>query len=151
MSEHEDQVRKLEELRERTLLDIARLKEDLQAEVEPASASDDDAAADVAADIYERGKIISLVRSLEIKVRSLERAMELARQGTYGICEKCGATIPAGRLEIMPETTVCVRCASELEKGIGRSQLYAHAQERRRHIRIIDDEVDDDDADDYDQ
>ena len=31
--------------------------------------------------------------------------------GTYGACERCGATIPVERLELRPWTTVCVGCA----------------------------------------
>lgn len=145
---NEEQIERLRQVRERTLLDIARLREELQEEIEPAPATDDDAAADVAADIYERGKIISLVRSLEAKVHSLDRAIEKAEEGTYGICEKCGATIPQERLEIMPETTYCVRCASELEQGIRRSQLTLDVRPRRRRVDIIDDEIEDEDEED---
>ena len=29
-------------------------------------------------------------------------------------CECCGAVIPAERLEVLPETRVCVSCASEM-------------------------------------
>ena len=125
------QSRTLEELkqaRDHTLLDIERLKTELQAEIEPASATDDDSA-DIAADIYERGKIISLIHSLEAKVHSLERAIELASKGTYGICEMCGQPIPPERLKIMPETTVCVRCASKLEEGIRRRQILISGQD----------------------
>ncbi|MBM3187643.1 MAG: hypothetical protein FJZ90_02865 [Chloroflexi bacterium] len=153
MAGQEEQILKLQKVRERTLLDIERLREELQAEIEPAPATDDDAAADVAADIYERGKIISLIRGLESKIRSLDRAIELAGEGTYGICEKCGVEIPEGRLEIMPETTLCVQCASELEQGIRRSQLQSELRDRRRRVRLIDDEVDEDEDDepqDYD-
>jgi RNA polymerase-binding transcription factor DksA len=131
----------LEEVRKRTLLDIERLKEELQAEIEPASATDDDSA-DVAGDIYERGKIISLIKSMETKLRSVERAIVLASKGTYGTCEVCGQPIPEERLQIMPETTVCVRCASRLEEGA-----------RRRQILVTDeaeDDYSDDDDDDFD-
>jgi RNA polymerase-binding transcription factor DksA len=122
MSDQQAILENLERMRERTLSEIGRLREELQAEIEPASATDDDSA-DVAADIYERGKIISLIQSLELKLRSLERAISMAEKGSYGICEKCGVHIPEERLEIMPETTFCVRCASEREQGIRRSQV----------------------------
>jgi hypothetical protein len=29
-------------------------------------------------------------------------------------CARCGATIPAGRLEVIPETEVCVTCSAEI-------------------------------------
>ncbi|MGI5917147.1 MAG: TraR/DksA C4-type zinc finger protein [Anaerolineae bacterium] len=104
------------------MAEIDRLRGELLAEIEPASATDDDSA-DVAADIYERGKIISLIQSLETKLHSLDRAIAMATKGSYGICEKCGMPIPQERLDIMPETTFCVRCASEREQGIRRSQV----------------------------
>jgi RNA polymerase-binding transcription factor DksA len=125
------QTKALEELkqtRDHTLLDIERLRAELQAEIEPASATDDDSA-DIAADIYERGKIISLIQSLEAKLHSLERAIALASKGTYGICEMCGEPIPPERLKVMPETTVCVRCASKLEEGIRRRRILISGQE----------------------
>jgi DnaK suppressor protein len=135
----------LEQMRKHTLQDIERLKTELQAEIEPASATDDDSI-DVAADIYERAKIISLIHGLETKLHSFDRAIAMAAKGTYGICEMCGAEIPAERLEIMPETTVCVRCAGKLEEGARRRQILIAGQENES--RLSDDE-DDSDADDY--
>ncbi|AZS42563.1 General stress protein 16O [Microbacterium oleivorans] len=41
-------------------------------------------------------------------------AMALARvdAGTYGVCERCGREIPAARMEVRPQATMCVACAS---------------------------------------
>jgi RNA polymerase-binding transcription factor DksA len=126
-----DQDAKLEELqrlRTRTLTDIERLRDELHAEIEPASATDDDSA-DVAADIYERGKIISLIQSLEAKLHAVDHAISIAAKGTYGICELCGVEILAERLAIMPETTLCVNCASKLEQGIRRHQILTRSSQ----------------------
>ena len=103
-SSQEEQIKNLQALRDHTLDEIERLERELQETIEPASATDDDSA-DVAADVYERGKIISLVQNLQAKVHAIDHALEAAMRGQYGICEKCGAVIPAERLEIMPETT----------------------------------------------
>jgi len=126
-----DQNAKLEELqrlRAHTLGDIERLRDELHAEIEPASATDDDSA-DVAADIYERGKIISLIQSLEAKLHAVDHAIAMAAKGMYGICEVCGVEIPVERLEIMPETTLCVNCASKLEQGIRRHQILSSSSQ----------------------
>ena len=136
MPRQQEQVEQLEKMQRRTQADIERFREELQAEIEAAPASDDDAAADVAADIYERGKIISLIRALESKLHQIERAIAVAEQGTYGTCEKCGVAIVPERLEIMPETTLCVNCASELEKGMRRGQLASRDQYRRAEARV---------------
>ncbi len=135
---------RLRQEREAAFREIARLQSQLKEEIEPASATDDDSA-DAAADIYERGKIISLIASQEEKIHSLDRALELAAEGSYGICEKCGAQIPIERLEIMPETTLCVRCASERERGLRR---YASANARRMRDEFIEDEEGEEDSDD---
>lgn len=143
-------LEELKQAREHTLLDIERLKAELQAEIEPASATDDDSA-DVAADIYERGKIISLIQSLEAKLHSLDRAIALASKGTYGICEMCNEPIPPERLKIMPETTFCVRCAAKLEEGIRRRRILVADQEESSEDLFYDEEEPFEDAQNEDE
>ncbi|MHB9034318.1 MAG: TraR/DksA family transcriptional regulator, partial [Anaerolineae bacterium] len=86
-------VSELKRLRKSTLDEIAALQGQLQAEIEPAAAPDDDSV-DVAADIYERGKTLSLIQSLEDKLHNIEHAISIANKGSYGICENCGNPIP---------------------------------------------------------
>lgn len=45
------------------------------------------------------------------KLVKLESALERIDTPDFGKCVSCGKTIPAARLEYMPETTVCVGCA----------------------------------------
>ena len=139
MPRQTEEIQRLTKLRQRTLDEIARMRMDLQAEIEPAPASDEDAAADVAADIYERSKIISLIGTLEAKLHSVNRAMERAEQGVHGICEKCSTAIPLERLEIMPETTVCVHCAGERERGMRRSRSMSGYREPRYRALSLED------------
>jgi len=40
------------------------------------------------------------------------RALEKIEDGTYGLCDRCGALIPEERLEARPWSVLCVRCAS---------------------------------------
>jgi DnaK suppressor protein len=40
------------------------------------------------------------------------RALDKVSEGTYGICDRCGALIPDERLEARPASILCVRCAS---------------------------------------
>ncbi|MGC9360570.1 MAG: TraR/DksA family transcriptional regulator [Anaerolineae bacterium] len=114
----EKRLHDLTEQRNRTLAEIARLQAEARAEIEPASAGDEDLV-DAAADIYERSKVLSLIHRLEEKVEQLDRAIENVERGTYGICEICGAPIPPERLAIVPETTLCVKCAQEQEAKAG--------------------------------
>ena len=40
------------------------------------------------------------------------RALEKLDEGTYGLCDRCGAMIPEERLAARPWSVLCVRCAS---------------------------------------
>ncbi len=51
--------------------------------------------------------------ALTATLADVERALGKLDEGTYGICDRCGATIPEERLEARPWTALCVACASE--------------------------------------
>ena len=55
---------------------------------------------------------IGVGRSLEATLARTERALEKLDDGTYGICDRCGALIPEERLEARPWTSLCISCAS---------------------------------------
>jgi DnaK suppressor protein len=40
------------------------------------------------------------------------RALEKIEEGTYGLCDRCGALIPEERLDARPWSVLCVSCAS---------------------------------------
>ncbi len=72
---------------------------------------------DAAVNIEERDKILALVSELGHKLEAVERALQRSEQGTYGTCERCNAAIDPGRLEILPETTLCTTCKILAERG----------------------------------
>ena len=100
---------KLERERRETLEKLENLRMDLRRMGEPTADE-----ADI--DAYEREKTLALVHGLERKLESLERAMHLARNGAYGICEQCGERIDPARLEILPQATLCLRCQRQFEQ-----------------------------------
>lgn len=51
-------------------------------------------------------------RRQQSRLQKIERALERIEKGSYGTCVKCGEEIPKGRLEIMPESALCVKCAA---------------------------------------
>ncbi len=55
---------------------------------------------------------VGVADSLEAIEERLERALAKLDEGSYGICDGCGNEIPAGRLRIVPESALCVTCAS---------------------------------------
>ncbi len=57
----------------------------------------------------------AIVNELEVRLQNVKRALQKIEEGTYGICEKCGAEIEPDRLEANPAATLCSVCASEEE------------------------------------
>ena len=48
------------------------------------------------------------------RLERIEAALDRMEQGNYGCCEECGGRIPKARLEVLPDTPYCVKCASTL-------------------------------------
>ena len=55
---------------------------------------------------------IGVGRSLEQGLARTERALAKLDEGSYGTCDRCGDEIPPRRLEVMPDSTLCVQCAA---------------------------------------
>ena len=104
------QLAVLEQEREHTQKELDNLRAELRAEIEH------DDIDDVASDLVERDKTYALILTLERKLENIEYAIEKAQEGLYGICEDCGKTIDPERLEIFPETTLCVDCKRQNER-----------------------------------
>jgi DnaK suppressor protein len=45
-------------------------------------------------------------------VVEIDRALAKIEDGTYGLCEQCGDTIPDARLQALPYAALCVSCKS---------------------------------------
>jgi DnaK suppressor protein len=108
-TQNQAEVERLEAAQQELLEDIEHLQADLRSMAEPSADE-----ADV--DAYEREKTWALVQRLQRKLESVERALQLARAGTYGICESCGQRIDPARLEIIPEATLCLDCQRKYER-----------------------------------
>lgn len=55
---------------------------------------------------------VGVGESLERGVERIERALTKLDEGTYGICDTCGAPISLGRLKAMPDGVLCLSCAA---------------------------------------
>ncbi len=51
------------------------------------------------------------LRKTKKRLQKLENVLGIADSKDFGLCVKCKAPIPFGRLEFMPESRTCVRCA----------------------------------------
>ena len=54
---------------------------------------------------------LELRRRQENQLLRIKNALQRMDQGRYGLCGKCKQPIAEERLEISPDTVVCVRCA----------------------------------------
>ena len=73
--------------------------------------------ADLGTDNFEREFTLSLMESEEDTLGRIEASLERIEGGTYGDCGECGAKIPKARLNAIPYATLCVKCASQSERG----------------------------------
>ncbi|REK77837.1 TraR/DksA C4-type zinc finger protein [Paenibacillus paeoniae] len=64
--------------------------------------------ADLATELYEREKDISLLEQEELHLRRIEAALDAMDKGSYGVCVVCGEPIPFERLDAVPDTLYCV-------------------------------------------
>ena len=72
--------------------------------------------ADIGSDNFEQEFTLSLMESEEGTLDLIEASLERIEDGTYGQCEECGAKIPKTRLNAIPYTSMCVKCASRMEQ-----------------------------------
>lgn len=70
------------------------------------------------------------------KLRLIEEALEKIEEGSYGICEECGAKIPKGRLKVMPFAHYCVDCKELIEKE--EKTRSEEPEEPLRKISLVD-------------
>lgn len=60
----------------------------------------------------ERLTQVAAHEQLLLQLEEVDRALAKLDQGSYGVCDRCGGEIPAGRLEVHPTAVLCVACAS---------------------------------------
>jgi RNA polymerase-binding transcription factor DksA len=61
---------------------------------------------------FELSQASALLEQSRAGLAQIEAALARMDQGTYGICEVCGAEIPDGRLEARPWTPYCIKHAA---------------------------------------
>jgi RNA polymerase-binding transcription factor DksA len=71
--------------------------------------------ADLGSDNFEQEFTLSLMENDEMTLDAIEGALERIDAGSYGDCEECGSKIPKTRLQAIPYTALCVKCASAME------------------------------------
>jgi RNA polymerase-binding transcription factor DksA len=91
--------------------ELARAKEELAIINQKLEEKGDFGLGQGASTVYEWEINLALRESAKAKIQSIQMALERLDQGDYGLCEVCSQPIDPDRLEILPHTTLCVRCA----------------------------------------
>jgi DnaK suppressor protein len=111
--------------RDRLLLLRARLRGDVNAMADAAlrksgleggeSSSMPIHMAELGSENFEQEFTLSLMETEEDTLAKIDEALDRIADGTYGKCTGCGGVVPKTRLNAIPYTPVCIKCAEELE------------------------------------
>lgn len=73
--------------------------------------------ADLGSDAFEKDFTLTLLQNEEMQLGEIDAALARIHQGTFGLCEECGKSIPKPRLDALPFTRHCVECARKLQQS----------------------------------
>ena len=65
---------------------------------------------DAADQVEEYVTLLPLEHNLELRLQSVNEALEKIKKGKYGECGKCGKNISEERLKVYPEAKLCSFC-----------------------------------------
>ena len=61
---------------------------------------------------FERAQLASVLRLATTDLAEVDAALDRVAAGTYGTCQRCGASIAPARLDARPTARLCIHCAS---------------------------------------
>ena len=103
MSHHDLKLRLIQRLRELGL----RL-EDIEADLEAPHSQDWE---EMAVEREGEEVLERLGTAGQAEISRIRAALARMAAGDYGLCQSCGAEIPAARLNAVPDAALCVACA----------------------------------------
>jgi DnaK suppressor protein len=106
-----DLRQRLEQSREKLVSQI----EDTQQGVQEEGVGYSNHMADAGTEVFEQARDVTLSRQLKNSLGDVEHALDKFEDGTFGLCESCGAPIDLARLEAVPEARRCLACQSRRE------------------------------------
>lgn len=71
--------------------------------------------ADIGSENFEQEFTLSLMENDEETLGQIEAALERIEDGVYGSCVECEGKISKTRLNAIPYTALCIKCANRLE------------------------------------
>lgn len=94
---------------ERRLADLAARLQGIETELESHNAQDWE---EMATERETDEVLEDLGQSGQLEMRQIKAALARLAKGEYGSCTKCGADIGEERLDLLPHTPFCRRCAA---------------------------------------
>ena len=111
MKEYEEIRRRLCEMLEELELRLARISVTVKHSDEPLEKDFAEQATQ-----NENDEVLDyLGNAAKIEIAQIRQAIARIDNGKYGICEVCDEPIGKERLEVLPYSTMCIRCASQAE------------------------------------
>jgi RNA polymerase-binding protein DksA len=80
--------------------------------VQGAGDPEDAATADVLIDL----NLAEIDRDAD-ELKAIQDALARLKRGEYGYCQRCGEEISPGRLEALPQATLCIECQERIERA----------------------------------
>lgn len=117
LSKHPYDTAKIKEYLESEKNTLTKRMEELKSE-DPLMQEDRDRDNESITDAYEvssHDRIRAILDDLKVDLTKINRAIAKIKEGTYGVCDKCGKEIDKTRLEAMPSATVDLDCERGLE------------------------------------
>ena len=100
----EDLKPRLQQEREEAQAEIERLDQLLQERGEYGFGKGDPA-------VYQWEFNLALREQYQQRVEQIDKALRRVEEGSYGICQECAQAIEPERLEALPLTSLCIKCA----------------------------------------
>jgi DnaK suppressor protein len=103
----QDTLKKLQTLREELMNRIEAIDKDIHHKKEPVEK-------DFAEQVTQRenDEVLNAIdEEAQQTVQLIDAALTRIKEGSYGLCARCGENIPEARLAALPYVTTCVDCA----------------------------------------
>lgn len=100
----------------RLLTELEALENDARTSEEGREGSPFNKREEEASESLELEKRLAMEKQVRDNLTAVEHALEKFDDGTYGLCDSCGKPIGEGRLEALPQASLCVECKAKNAK-----------------------------------
>ena len=107
---------RLETMRAETQSEIDGLREEVAADNDEVNYGVKNHPAEDATNLYTQERSLAISATMERELAQIDHALQRIAEGTYGVCEVGGESIPVERLEARPAATLCIQHQREQDE-----------------------------------